>query len=62
MDGHDLPNSIALLIFLGSVCSIAGLFLFLTWKDRKKKKGQPQNVKAVHSSSRRKPKGRKPYR
>ena len=62
MDRHDLPNSVFLLILLGSVCSIAGLFLFFAWKDRQKRKRPLQNVKTVQPPSRRKAKGRKPYR
>ncbi|SHG76192.1 hypothetical protein SAMN05428948_1928 [Massilia sp. CF038] len=62
MDRHNLPDSVYLLLLVGSVVSIGALFLFLTWKDRQKRKEPPPNVTNAKSSSRRKVKGRKPYR
>lgn len=62
MDRHNLPDSVYLLMLVGSVLSIGALFLFLTWKDRQKRKKPPQNVTNVKPSPRRKVKGRKPYR
>lgn len=56
IDRHDLPASVLILILLGSIISIGGLLLYLSWVSRRNRQKSPPK-----RPTSRKKKGRKPY-
>jgi hypothetical protein len=62
MNQHNLPTLTYAVIFLGTLISIAGFFLFLIWKERHKKNGKRKINEFGKDHTRRKVKGRKRYK